>query len=67
MRQQLKGFAAFLADSPQFTAQDVLTVQKLCDKALKMLVSRVQHGYSDSQSSLLCSHCQNSSLATTPR
>ena len=43
MRQQLKGFATFLADNPQFTAEDENTLQRLTDKVAKMLVSRVNH------------------------
>ena len=43
MRQQLKGFAAFMADNPQFTAQDELFLQRFSNKVAKMLVARVNH------------------------
>ena len=43
MRQQLKGFAAFMADNPQFTAEDENVLQRFTDKVAKMLVSRVNH------------------------
>ena len=41
MRQQLARFSAFMADNPQFTAQDEL--QRWTDKVARMLVSRVNH------------------------
>lgn len=41
MKQQLKGFAAFMADNPQFSAEDEITLQRFSDKVAKMLVSRV--------------------------
>ena len=43
MRQQLKRFAAFMADNPQVTAQDELVLQRFSDKVAKMLVARVNH------------------------
>ena len=43
MRQQLRGFAAFMADNPQFTAEDENVLQRFTDKVAKMLVSRVNH------------------------
>lgn len=43
MRQQLKGFATFMADNPQFSAADELVLQRFSDKVAKMLVSRVNH------------------------
>ena len=43
MRQQLKGFATFMADNPQFSAADELVLQRFSDKVAKMLVSRMNH------------------------
>lgn len=43
MEQQLKGFATFMADNPQFTARDEMALQLLTDKVAKMVVSRVNH------------------------
>ena len=43
MRQQLKGFAAFMADNPQFSSADEMVLQRFSDKVAKMLVSRVNH------------------------
>ena len=43
MRQQLKGFATFMADNPQFSAADEMVLQKFSDKVAKMLVTRVNH------------------------
>ena len=43
MRHQLKGFAAFMADNPQFTAEDENILQRFTDKVAKMLVSRANH------------------------
>ena len=43
MRQQLKGFATFMADNPQFSAADELVLQRFSDKVAKMLVSRVNY------------------------
>lgn len=43
MRQQLKGFAAFMADNQQFTAGDELMLQKWQDRVAKMLVTHVNH------------------------
>ena len=43
MRQQLKGFAAFMADNPQFSAADEMALQRFSDKVAKMLVTRVNN------------------------
>ncbi|DBA73427.1 TPA: hypothetical protein ACH3X1_011464 [Trebouxia sp. C0004] len=43
MRQQLKGFAAFMADNQQFTAGDELMLQRWQDRVAKMLVTRANH------------------------
>ena len=40
-RQQLKGLAVFLADNPQFSAQDEMLLQMLATKVSKMTVSRI--------------------------
>ena len=42
MGRQLKGFAAFMADNPQFSAADEMA-QRYSDRVAKMLVSRVNH------------------------
>ena len=39
--QQLKGLAVFLADNPQFSAQDEMLLQMLATKVSKMAVSRI--------------------------
>ena len=41
MGRQLKGFAAFMADNPQFSAADEMVLQRYSDRVAKMLVSRV--------------------------
>ena len=43
MGRQLKGFAAFMADNPQFSAADEMVLQRFSDRVAKMLVSRVNH------------------------
>ncbi|DBA91092.1 TPA: hypothetical protein ACH3X1_016057 [Trebouxia sp. C0004] len=43
MRQQLKGFAAFMADNQQFTAGGELMLQRWQDRVAKMLVTRANH------------------------
>ena len=40
-RQQLKGLAVFLADNPQFSAQDEMLLQMLVTKVSKMTVSSI--------------------------
>ena len=42
-RQQLKGLATFLADNPQFTAKDEMSLQATIDKVARMVVARVNH------------------------
>ena len=42
-RQQLKGLATFMADNPQFTAKDEMTLQAVIDKVARMVVARVNH------------------------
>ena len=48
MRQQLKGFATFMAENPQFSAADEMVLQKFSDKVAKMLVTRVNHMHQQS-------------------
>ena len=43
MGRQLKGFAAFMADNPQFSAADEMVLQRYSDRVATMLVSRVNH------------------------
>ena len=43
MGRQSKGFAAFMADNPQFSAADEMVLQRYSDRVAKMLVSRVNH------------------------
>jgi len=44
-RQQLKGLAVFLADNPQFSAQDGMLLQMLATKVSKMTVSRINQSH----------------------
>ena len=48
MRQQLKGFATFVAENPQFSAADEIVLQKFSDKVAKMLVTCVNHRHQQS-------------------
>ena len=40
MQHQLKGFAAFMTEHPQFTAEDGMALQRFRDKVAKMLVAK---------------------------
>ena len=42
-RQQLKGLATFMADNPQFTTKDEMSLQATIDKVARMVVARVNH------------------------
>jgi len=44
-KQQLKGLAVFLADNPQFSAQDGMLLQMLATKVSKMTVSRINQSH----------------------
>ena len=37
------GLATFMADNPQFTAKDEMTLQAVTDKVARMVVARVNH------------------------
>lgn len=52
MRQQLKRFAAFMADNPQFTAEDEMTLQVFVDKVAKMVISRINNRKQQQQQSI---------------
>ena len=41
-RQHFKALAAFMAENPEFTAQDEVYFHKLSNKAAKMVVSRLR-------------------------
>ncbi|DBA91832.1 TPA: hypothetical protein ACH3X1_015969 [Trebouxia sp. C0004] len=43
MRQQLKGFAAIMADNQQFTAGDELMLQRWQDRVAKMSPPTAEH------------------------
>ena len=43
MRQQLKGFAAFMADNAQFRPRGAMALQVLTDKNAKTMVFAVDH------------------------